>query len=570
MFRFLYIGACLVIASCAETGYGSRHRQDHTEKLFIRQLPQGRTLAHFEFVTAWDTHHLTWDQPSNVHHYGLFPKSLAEVMSHYGTQEVHLTLTQGIWRTRLWGYPPISAPLGAELWAWFLPDTNAEQQWRGLVNAMSGLLCASLNFIESTATYQPLHSFKPWGAVVGNVSSSQLRYASLPREAVCTENFTPWTKLLPCGTKAGLGSLLVPSNIYDTEYHSLGLHFTSECVNENCSLLGVRLLQSLTVVFQPSPKPKLTMKSLFTKSLLSSCPLASVSRVAICLTPDLNLTSSPTLWEDVEFGRTVTRWAVYDIANLTAGGSKFEISANVHTSVGMPWAPSVLVHRFITGGNRERRGITTELSNTQQTSVDMLYLTMVPWFCRLFLHTLTVTSGTLLYQHYTPAKDRVQPHTLELLVRVPPHSTVTVSLQFSPAFLKWTEHPPDAHHGFYINSAVATTVMASCPNCTVPSGLGARYRREVMVRLHTEPLLVPLPTPDFSMPYNVLCFVCTVVSIGFGSIFNLTTRQLVPDIAENKKKLKIFGKNVDRSFVTRVVLVLAICGIAAYSYLNPQ
>ena len=55
-----------------------------------------------------------------------------------------------------------------------------------------------------------------------------------------------------------------------------------------------------------------------------------------------------------------------------------------------------------------------------------------------------------LYQHYTPAKDRVRPHTLELLIRVPPLSTITITTQFSPAYLKWTEHPSDAHHGFYI------------------------------------------------------------------------------------------------------------------------
>ena len=57
MLRFLYISACLVIVSDAN--------QDHTEKLFIRQLPQGRTLAHFEFVTTWDTHHLMFNQAAN-------------------------------------------------------------------------------------------------------------------------------------------------------------------------------------------------------------------------------------------------------------------------------------------------------------------------------------------------------------------------------------------------------------------------------------------------------------------------------------------------------------------------
>lgn len=59
-----------------------------------------------------------------VQHYGIFPKSLAEVAAHYQVQELHLTLTQGQWRTRMWGYSSHPAPPGAELWAWFLPGTE--------------------------------------------------------------------------------------------------------------------------------------------------------------------------------------------------------------------------------------------------------------------------------------------------------------------------------------------------------------------------------------------------------------------------------------------------------------
>lgn len=47
------------------------------------------------------------------------------------------------------------------------------------------------------------------------------------------------------------------------------------------------------------------------------------------------------------------------------------------------------------------------------------------------------------------------------------------------------------------------------------------------MRLHTETLLVSLPTPDFSMPYNVICLACTVIAIAFGSIHNLVTRRFV-------------------------------------------
>ena len=32
----------------------------------------------------------------------------------------------------------------------------------------------------------------------------------------------------------------------------------------------------------------------------------------------------------------------------------------------------------------------------------------------------------------------------------------------------------------------------------------------ILLQLYTESLLVNLPTPDFSMPYNVICLACTV------------------------------------------------------------
>ena len=55
------------------------------------------------------------------------------------------------------------------------------------------------------------------------------------------------------------------------------------------------------------------------------------------------------------------------------------------------------------------------------------------------------------------------------------------------------------------------------------------------LRIHSEVLLVSVPIPDFSMPYNVICFVCTVVAIAFGSLFNLTTKEFRPvDPARDK------------------------------------
>lgn len=64
------------------------------------------------------------------------------------------------------------------------------------------------------------------------------------------------------------------------------------------------------------------------------------------------------------------------------------------------------------------------------------------------------------------------------------------------------------------------------------------------IRIHTESNLVVLPTPDFSMPYNVICLTCTIFAIGFGSMYNLATRSFIvvgsKDQTSLKDKLKAF------------------------------
>lgn len=45
--------------------------------------------------------------------------------------------------------------------------------------------------------------------------------------------------------------------------------------------------------------------------------------------------------------------------------------------------------------------------------------------------------------------------------------------------------------------------------------------------VYSETLLVSLPTPDFSMPFNVITFTSTTLSFYYSSIFDVVTRRLV-------------------------------------------
>jgi phosphatidylinositol glycan class T len=64
-------------------------------------------------------------------------------------------------------------------------------------------------------------------------------------------------------------------------------------------------------------------------------------------------------------------------------------------------------------------------------------------------------------------------------------------------------------------------------------------QEDSVVKSYTEVLLVPLTTPDFSMPYNVITFTCTVLALYFGSLLNALRRR----IGEEERELKKTGKH---------------------------
>ena len=76
-------------------------------------------------------------------------------------------------------------------------------------------------------------------------------------------------------------------------------------------------------------------------------------------------------------------------------------------------------------------------------------------------------------------------------------------------------------------------------------------KKTFFLRLHTESLLVTLPTPDFSMPYNVICLACTVIAIAFGSIHNLSTKRFV--ILEKEEDVGFLTKLKSKFFKKKVI-----------------
>lgn len=113
-----------------------------------------------------------------------------------------------------------------------------------------------------------------------------------------------------------------------------------------------------------------------------------------------------------------------------------------------------------------------------------------------------------------------------------PQSQLLITFDYENNFLHWTEHPPDAHRGFDI-SAASLTIRVKPEQKT--SLLALRSEGIAMsvdgldghsiIRLYTDGLLLMLPTPDFSMPYNVITLTSTIWALFFGSMVNMMLRR---------------------------------------------
>ena len=106
----------------------------------------------------------------------------------------------------------------------FRPDKN----FKDIVNYLSGKFCASIGSIDKTTSVSPKHLLQSKFKDHKNLTNNY--YSSLPHETVCTENLTPWKKLLPCYSKAGLSSLLNSVFILNSNYFSISVDLEQFCL----------------------------------------------------------------------------------------------------------------------------------------------------------------------------------------------------------------------------------------------------------------------------------------------------------------------------------------------------
>jgi len=133
--------------------------------------------------------------------------------------------------------------------------SRAFAKWITLTQSLSGLFCASLNFVDSTRTTRPVVSFEPTGNHP-DANSLHLLHGTLPGEVVCTENLTPFLKLLPCKGKTGISTLFDGHKLFDAAWQSMSVDVQPICSYDGECTIQIEQTVDMVLDIERSKRPR--------------------------------------------------------------------------------------------------------------------------------------------------------------------------------------------------------------------------------------------------------------------------------------------------------------------------
>ncbi|KAL3321301.1 hypothetical protein Ciccas_000008 [Cichlidogyrus casuarinus] len=414
-------------------------------------------------------------------------------------------------------FPPLRAAI-------YKRSTRVDDLWVSLVNDLSGIFGASIKKLaEEYSQDSPKFSYRPRGLVAAN---SSVKLAKLPQEVLCTENITPWLKLLPCNRKYGNSRFVIPSFLYKSCF--LSLTFDLYKSTENSEPVFV-LNQKLTLVYD---------KRLITSTNLGQL-LGSSSNSEFC-PPASSLPK-------VQFFDRFGNKSMVDFNNLNE--IKFDLGAKNQAGFYTP----IVVKKYLTGVGDFEGGVRATVKNHSNKRIRVVYHDILPWMFLFYASSLKVhASSGLEASHIRSMRQRKRLTSMELVFHLEPQETVLIEYKFRKFLQRFDEYPPDANHGLYLPSAsVSYKIPREDYLQLITSGLSSGCFNQVnsisdlqldkekeaeslpescFMRTYSENLLVRMPVPDFSMPFNVLCFVCSVIAVISSTIHKVSTSEfrLVP------------------------------------------
>ncbi|WWC90428.1 uncharacterized protein L201_005363 [Kwoniella dendrophila CBS 6074] len=530
----------------------TKHEDAFSESLTLHPLPDGRMSVLFEFETTFSSSG-TSSRISQSHH-SLTPPSLLLPLEKNNVSELTISFTSGWDQARssssgLLNYE--SSGGGGEIRGWLKDSNDVEERWNSVTNALGGLFCAGLGQKDKGDNTRDFGGIYPQKRKIDNTTHFLLSH---PESQLCTENLTPFLSLLPSKGISGLSALLSqPGIIFSWESQSEGIEVLMPDRNAQGRWKGwwegiIDLVPSNNVNGNGNDNQRnrnFSIEKIFRKKIPNPFPESQRSILRL-ITENDNMKTSPQgrksqRWIDGKC-RDVVEWDLKD-KNLT--GQNIEFWWNGENSFQYPRhipPPPITVTRTVIDKLASDGTFQITIINNDNIERRAIYSEIWPWWVKGWMSEIEIfvenkkRPELLEDLSYNPSKPpTISTTTLHFTLTIPAKSQLILRIPFSKLTLKYTEHRPDAERGIEISSGILTLLDTLSEQQTSSSSYdsneqegeisGYNPRRTGRKRIYTNRLLLDIPTPDFSMPYNVIIMSSTVMAVFFGLMQGVLTRK---------------------------------------------
>ncbi|EKD02669.1 hypothetical protein A1Q2_03095 [Trichosporon asahii var. asahii CBS 8904] len=372
-------------------------------------------------------------------------------------------------------------------------------------------------------------------------------YLNAPYLRLCTENLTPFLSLLPSKGQSGLSKLLArPGNVLSWGFKTEGIHVVMPSEGKQGQWTGW-WEGIVDLVPERGGSREFTISSVFKENLPRPFPRASSSILRVIKPNDPNFSIDHTpKREKQQFVdgryRDIAEWDLKD-KSLAGQDIKFSWDGEgnfVYPQIFEP--PAITISRAVTDRYAGDGTFHIEIDNHGDEDREALYSEFWPWWVKGWISEMSVRSvsrsgnesDTLHAFNYLPSiPPTSSTTTLRLRLTLPAQSTTTIEVPFTKLMLKYTDHVPDAERGREISSSVLAMLdvrgeegWGTSRKTGGKPVIGERDElRTARTRIYGPKLLVDIPVPDFSMPYNVIIMSCTIMAIFFGSVHGRLVRK---------------------------------------------
>ncbi|WRT68675.1 uncharacterized protein IL334_005654 [Kwoniella shivajii] len=536
----------------AAASKASRHHPDDAfyESLTLHPLPDGRMSVLFQFETEFSSPRVL--SSTSQSHHSLTPPSLILPLERNNVSELTISFTSGWDQQRSSSSGPLhyeSSGGGGEIRGWLKDGDDVEDRWSAVTHALGGLFCAGLGPGDSGENVRTFGNIYPEKRRTSNTTHFLLSH---PESHLCTENLTPFLSLLPSKGLSGISSLLAqPGIIFTWASQSEGIEVLMPTSSNDGVWRGwwegiIDLVDN-----KGNRKRDFSIEGIFKKKIPKAFPETQQSILRLIKDDSTAITVHPsgkekTDWIDGKL-RDIVEWDLLDQdliggdININWDEEKFDYPRHIPP-------PPITITRTVIDKLASDGTFQITINNNEDIERKAVYSELWPWWVKGWMSEVELTVQgekrpelieSISYNPSLPPK--ISTSTIHFNVIIPPKSKLILKIPFSKLTLRYTEHRPDAERGIELPSGILTLLDTIPESRHDPeleserrdssvagpdvSRKGNDARKTGRRRIYTNRLLLDVPTPDFSMPYNVIIMSSTVMAVFFGLMQGALTRK---------------------------------------------